>query len=71
MALLGVRVDGDVASGEQSPADGQVRSGYLLPFEIVYVHLLVVLVGAAYLARSKRRKSSGGQGGGASTGGMR
>ncbi len=71
MALLGVRVDGDVASGEQSPADGQVRSGYLLPFEIVSVHLLVVLVGAAYLARSKRRKSSGGQGGGASTGGMR
>ena len=71
MALLGVRVDGDVASGEQSPADGQVRSGYRLPFEIVSVHLLVVLVGAAYLARSKRRKSSGGQGGGASTGGMR
>lgn len=71
MALLGVRVDGDVASGEQSPGDGQVRSGYLLPFEIVSVHLLVVLVGAAYLARSKRRKSSGGQGGEASTGGMR
>jgi NADH-quinone oxidoreductase subunit J len=30
-------------------------SGYLLPFEIVSVHLLVVLVGAAYLARTKRR----------------
>lgn len=30
--------------------------GYLLPFEIVSVHLLVVLVGAAYLARTKRRK---------------
>jgi NADH-quinone oxidoreductase subunit J len=29
---------------------------YLLPFEIVSVHLLVVLVGAAYLARAKRRK---------------
>jgi NADH:ubiquinone oxidoreductase subunit 6 (subunit J) len=29
--------------------------GYLLPFEIVSVHLLVVLVGAAYLARTKRR----------------
>jgi NADH-quinone oxidoreductase subunit J len=28
---------------------------YLLPFEIVSVHLLVVLVGAAYLARAKRR----------------
>ena len=30
-------------------------TGYLLPFEIVSVHLLVVLVGAAYLARAKRR----------------
>jgi NADH-quinone oxidoreductase subunit J len=28
---------------------------YLLPFEVVSVHLLVVLVGAAYLARAKRR----------------
>jgi NADH-quinone oxidoreductase subunit J len=28
---------------------------YLLPFEIVSVHLLVVLIGAAYLARAKRR----------------
>jgi NADH-quinone oxidoreductase subunit J len=30
-------------------------ASYLLPFEIVSVHLLVVLVGAAYLARAKRR----------------
>ena len=30
-------------------------SGYLLPFEIVSIHLLVVLIGAAYLARAKRR----------------
>jgi NADH-quinone oxidoreductase subunit J len=30
-------------------------SGYLLPFEIVSVHLLVVLIGAAYLARARRR----------------
>jgi NADH-quinone oxidoreductase subunit J len=29
--------------------------GYLLPFEVVSVHLLVVLIGAAYLARAKRR----------------
>jgi NADH-quinone oxidoreductase subunit J len=49
MALLGVRVDGE--------GEGAVRNGYLLPFEIVSVHLLVVLVGAAYLARAKRRKS--------------
>jgi NADH-quinone oxidoreductase subunit J len=32
-----------------------LSSGYLLPFEIVSVHLLVVLIGAAYLARAKRR----------------
>jgi NADH-quinone oxidoreductase subunit J len=29
-------------------------SGYLLMFEIVAIHLLVVLVGAAYLARTKK-----------------
>ena len=34
-------------------------AGYLLPFEIVSVHLLVVLIGAAYLARTKRRASRG------------
>jgi NADH:ubiquinone oxidoreductase subunit 6 (subunit J) len=36
-----------------APTDGE--SGYLLPFEIISIHLLVVLVGAAYLARAKRR----------------
>ena len=35
-----------------------LSTGYLLPFEIVSVHLLVVLVGAAYLARTKRRTTS-------------
>jgi NADH-quinone oxidoreductase subunit J len=34
-----------------------IRAHYLLPFEIVSVHLLVVLIGAAYLARAKRRRS--------------
>lgn len=53
MALVGVRVD-EPAVG--APARN-VRPGYLLPFEIVSVHLLVVLVGAAYLARAKRRKT--------------
>lgn len=52
MALLGVRVD-DPPAG--APAGGQ--AGYMLPFEIVSVHLLVVLVGAAYLARAKRRRT--------------
>jgi NADH:ubiquinone oxidoreductase subunit 6 (subunit J) len=46
MGLLGVRVD-----TPESP-------GYLLHFEIVSVHLLVVLVGAAYLARAKRKASA-------------
>lgn len=53
MALVGLRVD-DPPAG--APVDA-VRSGYLLPFEIVSIHLLVVLVGAAYLARAKRRKT--------------
>lgn len=34
----------------------RARMSYLLPFEIVSVHLLVVLIGAAYLARAKRRR---------------
>jgi len=49
LALVGVRPD---ALG---PDGAATRPGYLLPFEIVSVHLLVVLVGAAYLARAKRR----------------
>jgi len=36
-----------------------VRAHYLFPFEIVSVHLLVVLIGAAYLARAKRRADRG------------
>jgi NADH-quinone oxidoreductase subunit J len=43
MGLLGARVD----SGD--------TSGYLLIFEIISVHLLVVLIGAAYLARARRK----------------
>jgi NADH-quinone oxidoreductase subunit J len=36
----------------------RTRVSYLLPFEIVSVHLLVVLIGAAYLARAKRRRAA-------------
>lgn len=50
MALLGVRVDHGIGGIENSS-----RTGYLLPFEIASMHLLVVLIGAAYLARAKRR----------------
>lgn len=49
LAFLGLRPDRPVTE------DGKSAPGYLLPFEIVSVHLLVVLVGAAYLARAKRR----------------
>jgi NADH-quinone oxidoreductase subunit J len=50
-------VPGMPASGSTIPASPAkpLSTGYLLPFEIVSVHLLVVLVGAAYLARTKRR----------------
>jgi NADH-quinone oxidoreductase subunit J len=37
----------------------QGGKSYLLPFEIVSVHLLVVLVAAAYLARAKKRVPAG------------
>lgn len=57
--LLGLRPDQALKSKVAPATPGQKQIdpvGYLLPFEIVSVHLLVVLVGAAYLARSKRRK---------------
>ena len=50
-ALLGARFDQDLGKDEHADRS----PGYLLPFEIVSIHLLVVLVGAAYLARAKRR----------------
>jgi len=34
-------------------------SGYLLPFVIVSMHLLVVLIGASYMARTKRMSPAG------------
>jgi NADH-quinone oxidoreductase subunit J len=52
MALLGVRVDQPPAA-EGAPQ--RTPSGYLLAFEIISVHLVVVLIGAAYLARTRRR----------------
>jgi NADH:ubiquinone oxidoreductase subunit 6 (subunit J) len=48
-ALLGLRPD---RLEKTNPAG---MSGYLLPFEIISIHLVVVLIGAAYLARAKRR----------------
>jgi NADH-quinone oxidoreductase subunit J len=37
----------------------ELTGKYLLPFEVVGVHLLVVLVGAAYLARTTSQKTGG------------
>jgi NADH:ubiquinone oxidoreductase subunit 6 (subunit J) len=51
MALLGARVDVDEVTEDKQAG----LAGYLLPFEIISVHLLVVLIGSAYLARAKRR----------------
>ncbi len=52
MGLLGVRVD---KLDEPDATRQEGMAGYLFHFEIVSVHLLVVLVGAAYLARAKRK----------------
>ncbi len=63
-ALLGFPEAAAAQDTEGQPAASRVcpsrpplrtRVPYLLPFEIVSVHLLVVLIGAAYLARAKRR----------------
>lgn len=55
MGLLGARVDKLEQPNEKLRSG---MSGYLLPFEIVSVHLLVVLIGAAYLARPKKKATS-------------
>ncbi|MGL4511876.1 MAG: NADH-quinone oxidoreductase subunit J family protein [Lacipirellulaceae bacterium] len=48
---LSDKVDG-LSDEAGAPARGPL-AGYLLPFEVVSIHLLVVLVGAAYLARTR------------------
>src|SRR5262245_53779126 len=51
LALTGVRVD------QLNEPNEQLRrgmSGYLFPFVIISMHLLVVLIGAGYMARTKR-----------------
>jgi NADH:ubiquinone oxidoreductase subunit 6 (subunit J) len=58
---VGATTDTKPANEPKNPKDtsdlkDRQQVAYLLPFEIVSVHLVVVLVGAAYLARAKRRK---------------
>ena len=59
LRLVGIPADTEIGVHSNS---GE-KTGYLLPFEIVSVHLLVVLVGAAYLARAKRHETSEATGG--------
>ena len=56
LALSGVRVD---KLDEQSEQLRRGMSGYLFPFVIISMHLLVVLIGAAYMARTKRLGARG------------
>ena len=51
LSFYGLRPDRNL----NQPPDQPLAPGYLLPFEIISIHLLVVLIGAAYLARAKRR----------------
>jgi NADH-quinone oxidoreductase subunit J len=57
-ALLGdrqVTIDANITGLPGNSTEPRTKLEYLLPFEIVSVHLLVVLIGAAYLARAKKR----------------
>ena len=54
LALTSIRVD---KLHEPNDLLRSGMSGYLLPFVIVSMHLLVVLIGAAYLARAKRKRT--------------
>jgi NADH-quinone oxidoreductase subunit J len=51
LGLMGVRAD---RLEQPDPIVRGGMSGHLLAFEIISVHLVVVLVGSAYLARAKR-----------------
>ena len=57
-ATLGQGFSGVPVGPAHTSAGRVVRMNYLLPFELVSVHLLVVLIGAAYLARTKRRRGA-------------
>jgi NADH-quinone oxidoreductase subunit J len=60
LSFLGVTETAPPGEVTNVPFDKKIARtsvSYFLPFEIVSVHLLVVLIGAAYLARAKRRKA--------------
>jgi NADH:ubiquinone oxidoreductase subunit 6 (subunit J) len=55
LGLVGIRAD---KLEQQDPTVRDGMAGYLLPFEVISVHLVVVLIGAAHLARAKRRRAA-------------
>jgi NADH-quinone oxidoreductase subunit J len=59
LGLLGIQETTPSATLSGLPENGEKLGrtpvAYLLPFEIVSVHLLVVLIGAAYLARARKK----------------
>lgn len=59
LSFLGVTDTSPKGAVSGTPTNNVPRTpvAYLLPFEIVSVHLLVVLIGAAYLARAKRKRN--------------
>ncbi len=59
--LVGIRTD-QVGTSSRKAVGHNAHIGYLLPFEVISLHLLVVLVGAAFLARAKRRVGTREQG---------
>jgi NADH-quinone oxidoreductase subunit J len=60
-SLLGAKepmINAPITGAPDLPSRPRKQIAYLLPFEIVSIHLLVVLIGAAYLARAKRRRGT-------------
>ena len=55
LSFFGLRPDRNLNQN----SNHALAPGFLLPFEIISIHLLVVLIGAAYLARAKRRVTAG------------
>ncbi|MGL4551634.1 MAG: NADH-quinone oxidoreductase subunit J family protein [Gemmataceae bacterium] len=58
LGILSATPDADVTGTPGAAHIPRTKVSYLLPFEVVSVHLLVVLIGAAYLARAKRRQEA-------------
>ena len=58
LGLVGIRPD---KLDQRQDLLREGMAGYLLPFEVISVHLVVVLVGAAYLARARRRIAAAGR----------